>query len=240
MTDPEKPDLTKKPAANPDTSGTESSSGPGWNTNASFGEGPGAGAYPSYPSPGTFPEPSAGDTAAFGYPVGEYGSWNREPEASTWAAPSAETPYGQVPQYGQPQYGQQPQYGRQQPYGQNLYAQNNFNGPGYGVDPSAPFGRDMATGEPYGDKSKVTAGILQLAPLLFGLPIAVGRFYIGTTAIAVAQVVLFAVSVLLTITLIGAIIGLPLYAAVWLWCLIDGIIMLASKVRDGEGRLLKP
>lgn len=75
----------------PDVTDVETGSGPGWNTNASFGEGPGSGALPSYPSPGTFPEPAAGDTAAFGYPVGEYGSWNREPESSDWSAPSDET-----------------------------------------------------------------------------------------------------------------------------------------------------
>ncbi|MBM7414401.1 MULTISPECIES: TM2 domain-containing protein [Nocardiaceae] len=230
MTDPDKPDLTKKstgsdPVGSDDVTG--STPGPGWNTNASFGEGPGSGAYPSYPSPGTYPEPSAGDTAAFGYPVGEYGSWNREPESTDWSArPAADTPYSQ-PQYGQPQYGQ-PQYG-----------QSPFPG-GYGVDPMAPFGRDLATGEPFGDKSKVTAGVLQLAPLLFGLPLGIGRFYIGSTVLGVAQLVSFIVSVLLTVTIIGALIGIPLYAAVWLWCLVDGIVMLVSKVRDGNGRLLKP
>jgi TM2 domain-containing protein len=55
--------------------------------------------------------------------------------------------------------------------------------PGYAVDPQAPFGRDPATGLPLSDKSAATAGLLQLFLGLFG----VGRFYIDSTQIAIAQ-----------------------------------------------------
>ncbi len=57
---------------------------------------------------------------------------------------------------------------------------------GYAVDPHAPFGRDPATGLPLSDKSSTMAGLLRLFFGVFG----VGRFYIDTTQIAVAQLLL--------------------------------------------------
>jgi TM2 domain len=57
---------------------------------------------------------------------------------------------------------------------------------GDAVDPQAPFGRDPATGVSLSDKSAATAGCLQLFLGVFGI----GRFYIDSTQIAIAQLYL--------------------------------------------------
>ncbi len=88
--------------------------------------------------------------------------------------------------------------------------------PGMGyANPSAPYGYDPVTGIPYSDKSKVAAGVLQLFLGHFG----VGRFYMGDTGIAVAQ--------LLTCGGCG------------IWALIDGIMILVNGGTDAEGRKLR-
>jgi hypothetical protein len=87
-----------------------------------------------------------------------------------------------------------------------------------GYDPQAPHGREPGTGQPYSDRSKVVAGLLQLF-----LPFGVGRLYSGHIGIGVAQLVL---------TLffgIGAI-----------WAFIDGIVILAGRPTDPRGRPLHP
>lgn len=68
---------------------------------------------------------------------------------------------------------------------------------------------------PYSDKSKLTAGLLQI--LIGGLGI--GRFYLGYTTIGVLQ--------LITCGGFG------------IWSLIDGILILTGKVPDPQGRPLK-
>ncbi|WP_024803867.1 TM2 domain-containing protein [Nocardia sp. BMG51109] len=115
-------------------------------------------------------------------------------------------PYGQPNPYGQPQYGQPGGY-PPAPYGQ----------PG-GMDPDAPFGRNMY-GEPYSDKSKLVAGLLQLFLGSFG----VGRFYLGYPGMAVGQI---------AVTWLTCGIG-------GIWPLIDSIMILTGKVRDQYGRPLQ-
>ncbi|MDX3237136.1 TM2 domain-containing protein [Streptomyces sp. ME03-5709C] len=81
--------------------------------------------------------------------------------------------------------------------------------------PDAPYGYDPA-GRPLSDKSKITAGLLQL--FLGGLGI--GRFYTGHTGMAIAQ--------LLTCGGLG------------FWSLIDAILFFTSKDRtDAKGRVLQ-
>jgi TM2 domain-containing membrane protein YozV len=81
--------------------------------------------------------------------------------------------------------------------------------------PDAPFGYDPQ-GRPYSDKSKIVAGVLQL--FLGGLGI--GRFYVGSVGVGVAQ--------LLTCGGLG------------IWSLIDGILFLTSNDRtDAQGRVLR-
>jgi len=87
------------------------------------------------------------------------------------------------------------------------------------MQPGAPYGVDPMTGMPLSDKSKMTAGLLQIFLGSFG----VGRFYLGYTGLGIAQI-----------------------AVVWLtcgfgsiWTLIDGIMMLTGKVPDAQGRPLR-
>jgi len=82
----------------------------------------------------------------------------------------------------------------------------------------APYGVDPITGMPFSDKSKVVAGILQIA-----LPFGAGRFYTGHTGLAIAQIAVFFCTC-----------GLG-----WIWSFIDGILMLTGKVTDAEGRPLR-
>jgi Domain of unknown function (DUF1707)/TM2 domain len=87
-----------------------------------------------------------------------------------------------------------------------------------GYDPQAPYGRDPRTGQPYSDRSKVLAGLLQLF-----LPFGVGRLYSGHVGIGVAQMVLavfFGVGII--------------------WAFIDGIVILAGRPTDPRGRPLRP
>ena len=144
------------------------------------------------------------------------GSAPQQPGESQFGQPG----YPQQPGYPPPGYAQQPGY---PPPG---YAQQpGYPPPGYGyapqyaVDPSAPFGRDPLTGLPLSDKSKVTAGLLQILLGGFG----VGRFYLGYTNIGVLQLVVSVVT-----CGIGAI-----------WPLIDGIMILMGNVPDPQGRKLR-
>lgn len=84
----------------------------------------------------------------------------------------------------------------------------------------APFGREPGTGLPYSDKSKVTAGILQL----FLGAVGAGRFYTGHTEIAIAQLIVTIVTFGL-----GAV-----------WGVADGIVLLAGRNTDPDGRPLRP
>ncbi|WP_225845736.1 TM2 domain-containing protein [Streptomyces sp. HPF1205] len=135
-----------------------------------------------------------------------------------------QNPYGQggqQPGYGYPQ-GEQPAYGYPQQAGQAGYGYPQQGGayppppPGsYTGDPNAPYGYDPY-GRPYSEKSKVTAGVLQLLLGGFG----VGRFYTGHTGMALGQ--------LFTCGGCG------------IWALIDGIMLLAGKDQtDAQGRVLR-
>jgi TM2 domain-containing membrane protein YozV len=127
------------------------------------------------------------------------------------------------PQFGGNEYGSQPmpppppQAGYPPPYppppGQYPQAYQ---------DPAAPFGRQPMTGEPYSDKSKVVAGLLQLLGL-FGI-VGVGRMYLGQVGLGVGQLVVGLVTCGL-----GAVI----------WGIIDAILILTDKVRDPQGRPLR-
>lgn len=132
--------------------------------------------------------------------------------------------YGQ-PVYGQPAYGQ-PAYGNM-PYGQPPY------GPPTGV-PGAPYGVHPGSGIPYSDKSKTAAGLMQLLLPFVGI-CGVGRLYAGHMAIGLVQLLGFFLGVLL----IFVIVGIFIFPAIWLWTVIDGIIILASDSKDSDGRMLR-
>lgn len=89
-------------------------------------------------------------------------------------------------------------------------------GPAPVVDPTAPYGRELRTGLPYSDRSKVIAGVLQIL-----LPFGIGRFYSGHTGTAVAQLLL-------------SFLGIGI-----LWAFIDGIVLLAGRPTDPYGRPMR-
>lgn len=99
--------------------------------------------------------------------------------------------------------------------------------PGYAMTPAYPGapvpmgGYPMvdAMGRPLSDKSKVVAGVLQLALGGFGA----GRFYIGDNSTAVAQLV---------VTFLTCGIG-------HIWGIIDGIMILVNGGVDAQGRVLR-
>lgn len=100
----------------------------------------------------------------------------------------------------------------------------NYGYPGVGgyYDPSAPYGRHPVTGEPFSDRSKVIAGLLQLLGLVgvCGL----GRLYVGDTTLGVIQLI-----VGLATCGIGAVI----------WGIIDAFLILTGQVRDRHGLPLR-
>ena len=131
-------------------------------------------------------------------------------------------PYG----YGPPP--PQPQYPQQQPY--NPYAIAPFPPQGMMGYAYAPYGVDPATGIPYSEKQKLTAGLLQLFVGKFG----VGRFYTGHTGLAIAQLCTCIAGIwILSWFTCGATI------AVILWPIIDGIVILSTRSTDAEGRILR-
>src|SRR5689334_210192 len=125
---------------------------------------------------------------------------------------------------GQPGY--QPGYPQPQPYPPPY--------PGYPghVDPQAPFGRDPATGVPLSDKSATTAGLLQLFLGMFG----VGRFYIDSTQIAIAQLCVGVFGLAFTMF---CLFGFPVLLGSIAWAIVDAIMMFTGSVTDNYGRKLR-
>ena len=82
------------------------------------------------------------------------------------------------------------------------------------------------------DKSKMAAGLLQIFLGGFGA----GRFYTGHTGIALAQIAAVWLS-----CGVGVVVPicLPIGTVGVLWTFIDGILMLAGKVNDAQGRPLR-
>lgn len=81
------------------------------------------------------------------------------------------------------------------------------------------------------EKSAMAAGLFQLFFGWFGI----GRFYIGSTAIGVIQLVLGLVGLFTSIFLVGFFILGPLT----IWTVIDAMMMFAGAVRDSDGRKLR-
>ena len=107
----------------------------------------------------------------------------------------------------------------------------NSGYPGY-VDPQAPYGRDQTTGLPLSDKSATTAGLLQLFLGLFGI----GRFYIDSTQIAVAQLCLGLFGVLFSLF---CFVGFPVLLGGIVWAIVDAILIFTGNVKDNHGRKLR-
>jgi TM2 domain-containing membrane protein YozV len=190
--------------------------------------------YPEQPGQ----PPHGGDAwGTPGAPGNPQNPLNPDPAAYTIypdSAPPADQYYGAVQPYsGAPQSGQ--------PYGQPPYA---ASGPPAGPYPPGPayYGAPPAYGygnQQWSDKTKVVAGILQLLPAIFVGIGGIGRLYAGQIGFGIAQ---------LGITVLGwaafwcgFLLILPFFVegAIWVWFVIDGIVLLAGTPRDGEGRLLR-
>jgi TM2 domain-containing membrane protein YozV len=94
--------------------------------------------------------------------------------------------------------------------------------PGAYYDPAAPYGRHPITGEPFSEKSKIVAGLLQLVGLL-GF-VGFGRMYIGQVGFGLAQL-----AVGLITCGIGAVI----------WGIVDAVLIFSGSVRDNLNRPLR-
>ena len=103
--------------------------------------------------------------------------------------------------------------------------------PGYPGQPDfwAPFGRHPATGQPYSDRSKVVAALLQLLGL-FGF-LGFGRIYLGQTRFGIAQLLGCLAFAAFTLGLGGFVASI--------WGVVDAILILSGNVRDRQGRVLR-
>ena len=101
--------------------------------------------------------------------------------------------------------------------------------PGYYPDPAAPYGRNPITGEPFSDKSKVVAGLLQLLGLVGVL--GVGRLYLGYNTLGLIQLI---GGLLFGIVTCGFGFIVPV-----VWGIVDAVLILTDKVRDPVGRPLR-
>jgi len=96
-------------------------------------------------------------------------------------------------------------------------------------DPNAPYGRHPVTAEPFSDKSKLVAGLLQLFGLL-GI-LGIGRMYMGQTAFGVAQLV---GCIILGVVTCGFGFAVPV-----IWGIVDCVVLLTGSPRDRYGRPLR-
>jgi TM2 domain-containing membrane protein YozV len=154
----------------------------------------------------------------------------------SWTGPNAVRPYSGSP-YSGPPYSGPPYPG--QPYSGPPYPGLPYSGPPYPVVVAAPYGVDPMTGIPLSDKSRVAAGLLQLLPGFFFGVGGIGRLYAGHTAIGVIQLVASFVGWVSIVC--GFLLVFPLLftIGVWLWFVIDGIVLLAGRSTDSQGRLLR-
>lgn len=176
--------------------------------------GPDAGqpdAYPAAPSAAPYPgQPYPGQPYPDPY------------AAAPYADPSAAQPY--PAQQSEPHPG----------YAAPGYAVSPYPAPGYASAYPVAYGVDPLTGLAWSDKSRTTAGLLQLLLPLVGV-CGVGRLYAGQIGIGLAQLLGFFLGCALMVVLIGFVVA----PAVWLWAVVDGIVLLSSGGRDQYGRLLR-
>jgi TM2 domain-containing membrane protein YozV len=117
------------------------------------------------------------------------------------------------------------------------YDQPGYYQPGYGQPGQAMAGVDPVTGQPFSDKSKIVAGLLQLGLGFFTLG-GVGRLYAGNTTVGVIQIVASLIAWICFICGFFVFVTWPIWFVVWLWSVIDAIVILAGRPVDGQGRPL--
>ncbi len=171
------------------------------------------------------------------------------PPGPEWQSATPPGPPSYDPsQYGTPQYGQPSHPGNRfpsdptfpnAPYGHPDHPGGGHMSSGYALpgfagiaDPWAPYGRDPATGTPLSEKSKTSAGLLQLFLGGFGA----GRFYLGHNGIAIAQLL----TLILGWATVIFVVGVFILLALGVWTLVDAIMMFSGGVRDNRGLVLRP
>lgn len=95
----------------------------------------------------------------------------------------------------------------------------------------SPIPDEVGTDDPR--KSSVAAGLLQLFLGFLGL----GRFYLGYTAIGVAQLVLWIAS-LLAWLFVSMVLGWIMLGILTIWIVVEAIMMIAGAIPDADGRRL--
>lgn len=166
-------------------------------------------------------------TSPYGDDPNQYPGYTPIPQPPAYPAQPPAYP-AQPPAYPAPVSGQPYPPVSGQPYS-----------PGYMAVTPVSYGFDPVTGQPYSDKSKVVAGLLQLLPgglLTIG---GIGRLYAGNVGLGVAQLVVTAIAWISFFC--GFFLVLPFFITfgAWVWFVVDGIIVLAGRPVDGQGRLLR-
>ena len=108
------------------------------------------------------------------------------------------------------------------------------------LPPPPPPAFDPASGLPYSDKSRIAAGLLQLLPGFFRAIGGVGRLYAGHSGLGAVQLVASILAWIMLICLFWLIIPIFLFLGMWLWVVIDGLVLLAGRPVDGYGLPLRP
>jgi len=136
---------------------------------------------------------------------------------------------------------EQPPYGSPSPYGSSPYGSSPYGPPAAappayvgGYAGAAVYGVDPVTGASWSDKTRTTAGLLSMLLPLVGF-CGVGRLYTGHVGLGLAQLLGFFVACALMVVLIGFVLA----PAVWLWSVVDGIVLLANGGTDRYGRRLR-
>ena len=91
--------------------------------------------------------------------------------------------------------------------------------------------------EELSEKSKSAAGLLAIIPILghFG----VHRYYLGYTTLGVLHTGLSILGFIFCITVIGAIVGIPLMIGIYIWSIIEGVMIFNGTIKDAGGKALK-
>ncbi|HTJ33239.1 MAG TPA: hypothetical protein VL738_08410 [Dactylosporangium sp.] len=203
---------------------------------------------PPYGSPNPYgqQDPYGQQPSPYGQPVpyqqsDPYGQPALPPPMSSPPAsspPASGQPYSTA--YQMPPVSGVPTSGGYDPYGQAAYAQQAGYGQPVGYPVAMAAAYDPLTGQPYSDKSKLVAGLLQLLPGLFVIG-GIGRLYAGNIALGVTQLVL-SIVIGWVAFICGFFLLFPflISGGLWLWFVIDGVMMLAGRPVDGQGRPLRP
>lgn len=192
--------------------------------------------------PNPYGQPQYGQQPADPYalPAGPQQPMSGPPSSGPPGSGPPYSPTYQLPVSGAPTSGGYDPYAQQQA----AYGQPGYGQPGYGVPVlgMANAGYDPVTGQPYSDKSKLAAGLLQLLPGLFLALGGIGRLYAGNTAIGVTQLILSVVVGWSAFWCGFFVFGLTWLVSLglWIWFVVDGIILLAGRPVDGQGRPLRP